>query len=216
MGKNLYVPNLLTVHRPHYRMQWSFEAEEASGETQNGGEQVEFALLAKASDPMPSDWSPRVELFKGLGIVTLMMAFIQFIAFPAVMFFYQTDASVIVVLVAIYSTVLAALALVWSRMEAFGLTSKKFAGLCFECLICPPIAINLVRRFSVDMCRSADLVAVAHRLVSPESRQEAQQALGKRIEDQLSLEPEDTKRHFALRRRLEAISSPWRSVDEHQ
>jgi hypothetical protein len=216
MGKNLYVPNLLTVHRPHYRMRWSFEADEASGDTQSDGVQVEASMPAKASDPMPSDWSPNLELFQGLGIVTMMMAFIQFVAFPAVMFLYQTDASVIVVLVAIYLTVMAALALVWSRMDAFGLTSKKYAGLCFECLICPPIAINLVRRFSVDLCRSADLVVAAQKLVTPESWQEAQQALGRRIEDQLSLELEDTNRYSSLKRRLEAISAPWRNIDDHK
>lgn len=232
MGKNLFIPNLLTVHRPHYRMLWDFE---------NTANQV------KSSDlPLPkrstfrddhrksrrgkrsqhnfdnslsvsiSNWTPHLEAFDALRWFTSILGILQLMVFPSVMFLYQTDVSVITVLTAIYTVIILTLGVVWFNTTTFGLTGKKFALLCFECLVCPPLAINLVRRFSLDMCKSVDLVEAAENLLSPEAWVSAKQKLGSRIEDQMSLEQEDSLRYVAMQTRLGLLSPTRSSDDEHQ
>jgi hypothetical protein len=161
------------------------------------------------------DWAPRPEAFRVLGWLCLLSGLLQLLAFPAVMFLYQTDVSVIAVLAAIYTSILAVIALVWRRAGIFGLTGKKLGALAFECLVCPPFAINLVRRLSIDQCKSADLVVAAEQLLKPEAWATAQQQLGARLEDQMSLEPEGSQRYTALQSRLHTLLPARSLADEH-
>jgi hypothetical protein len=197
-GKNLYLPNLLAVQRPHYRMRWNFEAD------------ADSAAAAKSAP----GWAPQTAAFAVLGWLCLLLGLLQGLVLPAVMFRYQTDLSVIAVLVALYATVIAALAVVWRQASVFKLSGRKFAALCFECLVCPPLAINLVRRLSLDLCPSADLLAVARQCLDSEAWQAACQILAQRLEDQISLEPQDSPRYAALQSRRIGLAPTRSGTDE--
>lgn len=198
-GKNLYWPLPFTVHRPHYRLRWDFEASPTNP--------------AAASPPR---WAPKLEAFKGLGWFTALSVVLQLLVFPVVMFAYPTNVAVIATLVAIYACVLASLGVVWRGASTWGYSGRKLAGLCFECLVCPPLAINLVHRLSLDLCKTADLLATAETLLPPDAWLAARKNLCVRLEDQMSLEPDDSPRLRALQARHAALLPPRSPDDDEQ
>jgi hypothetical protein len=101
--------------------------------------------------------------------------------------------------------VFATMGVVRANAELFGLTGRKFVGLCFECLVCPPLAINLVRRLSLDLCSSADLLDASAKLLAPEDWANAKQKFAQRLEDQMSALPLDSVEFAGMQSKLERL-----------
>jgi hypothetical protein len=62
---------------------------------------------------------------------------------------------------AMYAAALSMLWILWRRRRQLALDAKRFALICLEALVCLPCALNLVRKVSVQLPISADLVDTA-------------------------------------------------------
>ncbi|MDR1349874.1 MAG: hypothetical protein LBJ59_03655 [Zoogloeaceae bacterium] len=67
----------------------------------------------------------------------------------------------------------------------YPLPREKFWALALEGLICPPSAINLVRKVSLNLPIAVDLVAFAEALLPPETRRQAVSGVVERIGENL-------------------------------
>jgi hypothetical protein len=67
----------------------------------------------------------------------------------------------------------------------YPLPREKFWLLAVESLLCPPCAINLVRKVSLQLPVAADLVVFAETLLPPEARQTVIRGVADRIEENL-------------------------------
>jgi hypothetical protein len=177
LGKCLYFPHPFGPQAPIYRMAWNFE-----------GNARTFS----------SAWEPKLSSFKTLGRMTLLIGLLLYVALPIVIFFYLTDLAVLIIVIALYSSICVALLHVGKRQVVFKLTRKKLASLCFECLICPPLAVNLVRRITLDFCKLADLTAVAKNCLVNDSWLLARAQLVDRLDDEISIEIEGTDRFNSM------------------
>jgi hypothetical protein len=204
MGKNLLFPNPLMVHRPQYRMGWSFEEVPAKVALPHKNKKAKKGTKPN-SDAGIAYWAPDLQAFKLLSKFTIMNGLLQLVLLPLIIMLYQTDALVISAIAVTYLMVFATLGVARANAELFGLTGRKFVGLCFECLVCPPLAINLVRRLSLDLCSSADLLDASAKLLAPEDWANAKQKFAQRLEDQMSALPLDSVEFAGMQSRLEHL-----------
>jgi hypothetical protein len=106
-------------------------------------------------------------------------------------------------------------ALLWLAMNRreLGLSARRLGGLAFELLACPPFAVNVVRRVSVEMPLDADLLGAARQLQSAEDWNATRGELIARLDEQIDAEDESSERSALLkesRRRL-AEENPCRA-----
>jgi hypothetical protein len=180
LGRGLYLPQPLAPHRPLFRLRWS------------------VPRRAGAADP--GDWTARRALLAPLAPLVWGAALGLFVLLPLGLYTRLGDAALLGALGLTYASILAAIAwLVHARRRA-GLSWLRVARLAFESLVCPPLALNLVRKLSAEPHVAEDLVCAARRLLPPGAWPEARRAFVARVEDEIGLEAdEDTPRARALR-----------------
>jgi len=180
-GKEILFPNLLFLHRPIFKLSWDSE-----------GATTQVA-------PIAFDWDAQKVLFKGLMMPVYGIGVAQFIVFPYVIFFFLTDISIIVSLVYLYGSILIALFLVYRNRGIFHLSKRKFLSLSFECLICPPVAVNLVRKLSLGLPEiNQDLLVVSQNLLGLEDWRTTKEKFISRIGEDIDFEDENTPRFVNL------------------
>lgn len=177
-GRELYLPSPLTLHRPLFRLAWSFEA-------------------PAAGDP---GWSARRAAFRPLAPLVWGMAAALFVLLPLGLFSRFGEPMLIAALALLYLDILAALAWAALRRTRLGIAPKRLAALAFELLVCPPFALNLVRRLSLEIPIGEDLIAAARRLQGADEWQASRALFAARLDDALLDESEDSPRAAALGR----------------
>ena len=81
----------------------------------------------------------------------------------------------------------------------FHLSSGKFLSLSFECLICPPVAVNLVRKLSLGLPEiNQDLLVVSQNLLGVEDWRTTKEKFIARIVEDIDFEDENTPRFVNL------------------
>jgi hypothetical protein len=177
-GRELYVPSPLTLHRPLFRLAWGFEA-------------------PAGGDP---GWSERRGAYRPLAPLVWAMAVALFVLLPLGLFSRLGEAMLIAALAMLYASILAALAWTALRARSLGIAPRRLAALAFELLVCPPFALNLVRRLSLEVPVGEDLVAAARRLQGGDGWPASRVRFAARLEDALLDEGEGSPRAAALGR----------------
>ena len=92
-------------------------------------------------------------------------------------------------------------ALLWSAFNRakYGLSGRRFAGLAFESLICPPFALNLIRKISAAMPVEEDLVTAARRLQRPGDWNATRMEFVARLDEEIEGEDQDSERAAVLK-----------------
>ncbi len=177
-GRELYLPSPLTLHRPLFRLAWSFEAP-AGGDAR---------------------WSERRAAYRPLAPFVWAMAAALFVLLPLGLFSRLGEPMLIAALALLYLNIVAALAWTALRARSLGIAPRRLAAIAFELLVCPPFALNLVRRLSLEVPVGEDLVAAARRLQAPADWPASRALFAARLEDALLDEAEGSPRAAALGR----------------
>ena len=194
-GKNLWFPRLFSMHRPVFRMSWNFE---------------------ETPSPLPGEWTIDTKPYQLLGRLCIVISFFEFILFPWVMLRHQTDVALLLVMALIYGSMFLAMGLLWHRRVTFGLNGRKWIALCFECVVCPPLAVNLVRRLSLNRYQMDDLTVVAQRMLTQPNWQQATLDLQARLKEQMLAEPEGSGQYERLHQRHVALNSTSQSNERNR
>jgi hypothetical protein len=184
-GKHLYIPNPFAPHRPSFRLAWAVEGREMGESTWK----PEVVVLLKMA---PLVW--------GVGVGT-------FGIFPLSLIMGADLGLILVTLCCIYALIVTMLAMAWTTREAFGLSSRRCMSLAFECLICPPCAVNIVRKISETKLVNDDLMMAARRLLEFGQWEAAKVRFMSRIDDAFDRLDEDDVRSACLIKRLEYLRS---------
>ena len=182
-GKELYLPNPLIPTRPLFRMAWSFEhaaPDAVVGLLEDGARFTRFA---------PAVWS--------LFVLT-------FVFLPVVLFVRLGDWAIVGVFGLIYVNLLAIVLVLWFARSQFQLSGPKAAAMGLDLLLCPPFAINIIRRLSLRLPAS-DLVVAARRLQSAEGWDMTRAELTARLTDEIAGEEEGSLRMAALVARRDGL-----------
>ena len=128
-GRSLCMLNPFTPHRPSFRLSWDFDG------------------LDSASNDL--SWSARTQEFKRLAPMTLIAGFALFVLLPLGMFTPLGAYAVVPAVLLLYGSTFLALFQLWRRRSLVALDGRRFWGLAFECVACPPFAVNLIRRITL-------------------------------------------------------------------
>ena len=138
-GRTLCVLNPFTPHRPSFRLNWQFDG------------------LQPDDDPA---WSARAQDLKTLAPATLAAAIALYILLPLGMFTPLGRYAVIPAVVLLYGSTVFALLQLRRKEIVKTFSRKRFLGFAFECIACPPFAVNMVRRLTLGL-RIAEPVPLA-------------------------------------------------------
>lgn len=178
LRKELLVPHPMLPHRPMFRLSWRVPC----GSPVAGGNWTTCATLLNPLAPMV--WAMGLALF-----LLLPLGLFTRLGHPL---------SIAAVLV-LYLNLLAALAWLWLKRAALGISAKRLALLSFESLACCPLAVNLVRKVSLEVRVEEDLVIAARRLQRPQDWKATRAELIARLDEELDYEEEDSARSAVLK-----------------
>lgn len=141
-GRHLFVPNPLTPRRPLHRLSWLWQPPTATKRARAAGLgrlQTRLAVL------MP--WSALLFALFAIGL-------------PACLWMHGGAAALLGWLVATYATILASLGVAYAHRRRLGITGRQIVALARDALLCPPFAINLLRKVSLQQSARLDLRTV--------------------------------------------------------
>ena len=177
-GKEPYLPNPFTPQAPLLRLHWRMRAPAAAAAGAPlvlPAELDRFALHAWVSWLCLFVWLP-VVLFQPQGLVFTLTA-----------------------VLVLYLNIVVAMVRLQRCRTAFVLPARDFAVLAFECLVCPPFSINLVRKLSARAGVREDLVSAAMRLLPADALPAFKVQCLRRLDEAIESEGEDSPDWQSLR-----------------
>ncbi|MDS4016314.1 MAG: hypothetical protein RKP46_18440 [Candidatus Accumulibacter sp.] len=183
LGKEIYIPNPLQIHRPLFRLSWEFE------------------ISREVFEP----WEPPRQMFYPLAPFVWSMAIALFLLFPLGFFTRLGESILLPALLLLYGSILVAMTWVWFHRTDFYLSRRGFAALAFESLICPPFALNLIRHLAAAVPVREDLVSAARRLQSSANWLRTRTELIERLRNEIQCEDTDSERYGLLHRRWQLL-----------
>ena len=191
-GKELCFAQLLMPWRPLFVLTWRFEGR-ASSKQETGPETglPETAARAPWQPPPAASYQILIPIVWWLSIAT-------FIVLPLGLFTSLGDMAVLYAAGMLYIGILVLLLALWRYRNHFQLSKKDLFSLGFEFVICPPFALNVIRRLSLKIKIEDDLEPIAHGLQSPQAWQLTRDLMLERLDDQIDYEPQDSARYASL------------------
>lgn len=178
-GREPCLPGLLAPHRPFVRLAWQFEGE-------------------------PSGVPRRpVQALPGLGALALcswLSALTLFMLLPLALFVPWGTGLRLAVIALLYGVNLTALVLLHGICRRLGVPAARYWSTAFECLVCPPFCINLMRRACEWAGQDEDFLRACQRLLSSEALAQVHAQCLARVEEQIAFEDEQSGRMAALQR----------------
>lgn len=178
-GREPRLPNPFTPHLPLFRLGWSFEGVPPQA----------------SSAAMPLRVPREVDRLRTFVCVSPICLFVLL---PIGLFLPVGTAFTTGAVALLYLNNLVALGLVFRLRRQLHLSTQQFAGLAFECLVCPPFSINLVRKLCARVPAGETFTAAAQRLLLPDELATVHAQCLIRLEEQLAYAPEDSARARAL------------------
>lgn len=177
-GREPYLPNPLTPHRQLFVLRWRF-----AGTTQVRATPRVLDTLPALRVFTPWIWLSAACLFVGLPLGLFTRAGLWAVV-PALALMYLSNAT--------------ALLLLWRRRHTLGLQNGPFGTLAFECLSCPPFALNLVRKLCATQPVVEDFEAACLRLLDPTTLTQVKAQCLLRLDEQIACEDEASSEMPAL------------------
>lgn len=185
IGKELYIPNLFEPATPIFRLSWQYES------------------------PVPSsgtDWDACIPTLRSFLVPTWLLFFCSFVLLPIALFAHFGDPLLLAVFALIYLFVTLIVVLLYFAKTSLSISSREFWLAALDFYICPPFAINVVRRLSLGQTVAEDFVEAARRLQTHEQWRGTEVELCKRLIDEVNGEDDDSPRAIALKKRIALLT----------
>lgn len=167
---------LLAPFYPAYKLSWNINAGIVSGD-------VESSLADfRSADEL---------LFLRLAPVSVFLGFGVLLAVPIGLRFLPTM-SFLVLLAVLYAGIAYQLVRLWRIRVSCHLPTEKFSSFAFECIACPPCAVNLLRKVSLNTIPKLDLIDFVERTLPREQQIDIVSEVIKRVEADLVAEDESS------------------------
>ncbi len=180
MGKEICIAPLLRPFSPQFIGTWRFEAED------------------KSQNVAQTQWNPDLQKYKALTPFVIWMIAAAFVVLPLGLFSSLGELWILLACAMLYLGVIGLLIYLWLKRQTFKLTTKEFAGIAIEYLICTPFALNVIRRLSMLEVVSEDIECIARRMQTPEQWAHTRIQMLRRLDDQIAYETEDSARSARL------------------
>ena len=189
-GRSLCLLNPFTPYRPSFRLSWDFNR-----------------LEPESND---REWPKRAQEFKSIAPLTMTAGIALFLLLPVGMFTEFGRYAVISAVVLLYGSILLALFQLRRKKILAAMGRRRFWGFAFECLACPPFAVNMVRRITLADRIAEPVPLAAVRLLDADRWAELRERCIARIDDAIQRAGEDSQEQKSLeaqKKRLSALVS---------
>jgi hypothetical protein len=185
-GRSLCLLNPFTPYRPSFRLSWDFNL-----------------LEPETKD---REWPKRAQEFESIAPLTVTAGIALFLMLPLGMFTEFGRYAVISAVVVLYGSILLALFQLRRKQILAAAGRRHFWGFAFECLACPPFAVNMVRRITLRdrIAEPAPLAAV--RLLDADRWAELRERCISRIDDAIQRVGEDSHEQKVLEAQKQRLS----------
>jgi hypothetical protein len=189
-GRSLCILNPFTPHRPCFRLGWEFDE------------------LPEVKD---YSWSDNVCKHRGLAPWSLVGGIALFLLLPLGMFTSLGPYLVIPAMCLVYGSTLVALAKLRRGESISTLSPRQFWGFAFECIACPPFAINMVRRITLKDRIAEPAPRAAVRLLDSSQWSEFRERCVARLDERIRFAGEEASTIDALEAQKQRLSE----LDSH-
>lgn len=190
LGRRVLLPNPLTPFAPLMRLCWSES-------TTSGAPPARAAApgLRRALRPLQ------------FGVMFLLMLIA--VALPATLLCYGQGLPLLMLLASVYVLNLGMTFWIWRRRAALGLAKRACAILSVDLLACPPFAINLVRKITMQQPLAGDPLLFARAQFTAAGFSALCALLARRIRQELAADEPGGERY----RKLEALAQRLLELD---
>lgn len=185
-GRSLCVLNPFTPYRPSFRLGWDFNRLEPESKDR--------------------EWPKRAQDFKSIAPLTVTAGIALFLLLPLGMFTGFGRYAVIFAVVLLYGSILLALFQLRRKRILAAMGRRHFWGFAFECLACPPFAVNMVRRITLADRIAEPVPLAAVRLLDADRWAELRERCISRIDDAIQRVGEDSQEQKALQAQKQRLS----------
>lgn len=185
-GKELFLPNPLLPTRPLFKLAW------------------EFDILAPS---LNHTWNLARKAFARFAPPVWGLAVSTFLLLPFALFGRLGDLIILLAFALIYLHVFLIIMLLWFERAKFDITARGCAVIALDLLICPPFALNIVRRLSLKLPVHEDFISAARRLQSPDDWETTKIQVLVRLDDEIGWEEEGCLRMMALLERRRGLNN---------
>jgi hypothetical protein len=178
MRRSVYVTNLLMPHIPVFRLTWRFDVPVVEG--------------------IATTWTDVANQVRSVAPFTIGAGVALYVLLPIGLFGPVGIPFIVMAVVVLYLNIILALCSLYSIRSVTNLRGKRFAALAFECIACPPFAVNLVRRVSLAQTISEQFPVAAQRLLGAADWADVRVQCAERIAREIDDEPDGSLRAQAL------------------
>jgi hypothetical protein len=201
-GRRVLVPNPLTPAAPLLRVCWSA--------TSAGGPASDAASGRSAAAPIERALAPAfLRALRPLqwGVVALLL--LVAVGLPTVLYAFGPGPPLLVLLALVYALNLYLTAWLWRVRAVLGLGARACIFLTADLLLCPPFAINLVRKITLQQEPPRDPLMFAHAQFGASQFAALCALLARRVRAELAADEPGGAHHrqlLALCQRLEELT----------
>ncbi len=193
-GRTLVCLPLFSLHRPVFRVDWIEGMDDATGAKPG---------VAGRTDPLAARrlaTRPLIPLVYGIAAA-------QFVLFPLMLFVLRTPLMIGVTLALLYGQVVLAIGWLLRNRAQLQISQRASRNLALECLLCPPVAINLVRRLSLATLVSDEAPPLAQALRNSVNGPIVRERMMEELAEWLDTEDPGSDRYRQLNERRASLGS---------
>ncbi len=205
-GKELLLPNPLTPHRPLYLLSWTLPAAAPAGPAAQATAAPTTGASAAPAAPAPAAkamtgtvaWEQDAARYRGLQPFILLSGLSLFGLLPLSLFARLGDVAALASLGLMYLGIAGASVWLLRHRRALDLPPGRWRALLLEGLLCPPLALNLLRKLALAHSPQEDFTQAVRRLLPEPAQSQALAQCALRVDEELEGEDGDSPRAQAL------------------
>ena len=185
LRKFLFLPNLLTPNISLFQVFWPSSDQDVNFK--------EFDIFIKSLIPVQ--------------VISVMLLVLMFVCLPIVAFRYGSGINLLIVFFAIYILIISILIYLFTQKNNLKLSNTKFVSIAFESIVCPPFALNIVRKISLNYPINVDPYIFSKKMFDEPTKRSFKHRLCIIIKKKMSFFEDDSSRFIELNKYLNQIKS---------
>ena len=134
-----------------------------------------------------------------LNYFVIILLAMMCIFMPLALFFFGAGTVFLTITLSTYAIILIMLAVLYTKQSELGLSFKNYFSIAFDCIACPPFAINLLRKITWQYKLNFSPLEFAINKFSKSDFTKLVQVLISRLDEQLLCEDDNTVRSDKLK-----------------
>ena len=140
-------------------------------------------------------------------IISVVLLLLMFICLPIIAFKYGSGVKLLIIFSTIYSLIVCILIYIFSQKHNLKLSNTKFLSIAFESIVCPPFALNMVRKISLNYPINVDPYIFSKKMFDEPTKRSFKHRLCIIIKKKMSFFEDDSSRYIELNKYLNQIKS---------